>query len=185
MATARTPRERWITAGLNALRDGGVEAVRVELLAKALGVTKGGFYGYFADRQALLDEMLDAWEQDVTTGVIERVEAGGGDARTKLLRVFEVAREGEALLTDIVTDFSVRDWARRDPAVAARLRRVDNRRMNYLRDLFRPLCADDGEVEVRANICLALWVANRFVDVDHPGRSRDDVRALVQHWLVR
>ncbi|MFD5408978.1 helix-turn-helix domain-containing protein [Streptomyces nojiriensis] len=37
---------------MRALAAGGAEAVRVEALAKALGVTKGGFYGYFADRDA-------------------------------------------------------------------------------------------------------------------------------------
>ena len=39
--------------------DGGQGAVRVESLAQALGVTKGGFYWHLADRGALLDEMLD------------------------------------------------------------------------------------------------------------------------------
>jgi hypothetical protein len=29
-----------------------------------------------------------------------------------------------------MTDLAVRDWARRDPAVAERLRRIDNRRMD-------------------------------------------------------
>jgi AcrR family transcriptional regulator len=40
----------------------GPDAVRVEALAQALGVTRGGFYGHFADRNALLGEMLDAWD---------------------------------------------------------------------------------------------------------------------------
>ena len=63
MALAQTPRSRWIDAGLEALADGGPDAVRIEPLARSLGVTKGGFYGYFDDRPALLDEMLDAWER--------------------------------------------------------------------------------------------------------------------------
>ena len=60
MGGLRTPREMWVDAGLRALATGGVDAVRVEALAKTLGVTKGGFYGYFADREALLTEMLEA-----------------------------------------------------------------------------------------------------------------------------
>jgi AcrR family transcriptional regulator len=55
MAIARTPRSRWIEEGLSALASGGPDTVRVESLARTLGVTKGGFYGYFADRGALLD----------------------------------------------------------------------------------------------------------------------------------
>src|SRR5882757_4805070 len=83
-AITRTPRSRWIEEGLRALADGGPDAVRVEALAQALGVTKGGFYGHFADRNALLDEMLDAWERMSTDEVLERVERHGGDVRTRL-----------------------------------------------------------------------------------------------------
>jgi hypothetical protein len=42
-APTRTPRSKWIQAGLRALATGGPNAVRVELLAKDLGVTRGGF----------------------------------------------------------------------------------------------------------------------------------------------
>ena len=61
MAVSRTPRGRWVEEGLRALGDGGLDAVRIEPLAQAIGVTKGGFYWHFADRGALLDEVLDAW----------------------------------------------------------------------------------------------------------------------------
>ena len=54
MALTRTPRTSWIDEGLRALAAGGPEAVRIEPLARALGVTKGGFYWHFADRRALL-----------------------------------------------------------------------------------------------------------------------------------
>src|SRR5918912_4289066 len=113
MAVVRTPRDRWIEEGLQALGAGGPDAVRIEPLARALGVTKGGFYWHFSDRGALLDEMLDGWERESVDEVIERVERGGGDARAKLARLFELAtsREGGQLLR---IDLAVRDWARRD-----------------------------------------------------------------------
>lgn len=57
MATVQTPRSAWIDAALDAMAEGGLGAVRVEALARTLGVTKGGFYWHFTDRQALLDEM--------------------------------------------------------------------------------------------------------------------------------
>src|ERR1700730_6336853 len=85
-AITRTPRSRWIEAGLQALAAGGPDAVRVEALAQALGVTKGGFYGHFADRNALLDEMLATWERMSTDEVLERVERHGGDVRARLRR---------------------------------------------------------------------------------------------------
>lgn len=42
MGATRTPRDKWIEEGLRALAAGGPEAVRIEVLAQALGVSKGG-----------------------------------------------------------------------------------------------------------------------------------------------
>src|SRR3954447_1569384 len=120
----RTPRTTWVQEGLRALADGGPDAVRIEPLARALGVTKGGFYWHFNDRRALLDEMLDTWERVSVDEVIEVVEGGGGDARARLGRLFELATSKPEVLR---IDLAVRDWARRDPKVAKHLRRVDNR----------------------------------------------------------
>ena len=80
MALTRTPRSRWIDQGLRALAAGGPDAVRIESLAEALGVTKGGFYWHFKDRQALLGEMLDTWEKAGTEEVIARVDSQGRPA---------------------------------------------------------------------------------------------------------
>ena len=74
-------------------------------------------------------------------------------------------------------DLAVRDWARRDDAVAARLRRVDNRRMDYLRSLIAELNADPDDVEALALLAFSLLIGNHFVAADHPGRSRRQVTA--------
>lgn len=37
-------RQDWLTAGLQVLAESGIEAVRVESLAKLMNVTKGSFY---------------------------------------------------------------------------------------------------------------------------------------------
>ncbi|HUF50410.1 MAG TPA: TetR family transcriptional regulator, partial [Longimicrobiales bacterium] len=55
-------REEWLAAAAAALTRGGVEAVKVEALARDLAITKGSFYWHFADRPALLASVLDQWE---------------------------------------------------------------------------------------------------------------------------
>lgn len=168
----RTPRSRWIQEGLQALAAGGPDAVRIDPLAKALGVTRGGFYWHFENRDALLEEVLDAWERTSVDEVIERVESGGGSAKATLRRLSALAGSSDALLS---ADLAVRDWARREQPVAERLRRVDNRRMEYLRSLFSALCIDEDEVEARCMIVFSLWIANHFIAADHGARSRADV----------
>ncbi|MGN6871731.1 MAG: TetR/AcrR family transcriptional regulator [Solirubrobacteraceae bacterium] len=180
-APLRTPRTSWVQEGLRALGIGGPDAVRVEKLAEALGVTKGGFYWHFDDRNALLEEMLDTWERLVVDEAIARVDAGRGDPRTKLRRLFA--------LTESVGDmwnieFAIRDWARRDARVAARLRRLDDRRMDYMRQLFASFCADQDEVEVRCTLVMSLFVANKFIAADHAPRSRSDVLRMALERLL-
>src|SRR4051794_36091154 len=160
MALTRTPRSSWIDEGLRALAGGGPDAVRIEALARALGVTKGGFYGYFDGRPALLEEMLDAWERAVIDEVIERVEREGGDARAKLRRLFALAASSRDLLK---IELAIREWARRDRAVAKRLRRIDNRRMQYARSLFAAFCPDEDEVEVRCLVAMSLFIGSALI----------------------
>ncbi|GAA1573534.1 TetR/AcrR family transcriptional regulator [Kribbella sancticallisti] len=174
MGALRTPRERWIEEGLRILAGGGMDAVRIEVLAKALDVTKGGFYGYFADREALLTEMLDAWERESIDEVFRQIEQLGGDVKDQVRLAGRLTFAGDRLLP---IDLAVRDWARRDPEVAERLRRVDNRRMQLLRDAISTLCADPDEVEARCLLAFCLAIANTLLAVDHPHRTRSEVVA--------
>jgi AcrR family transcriptional regulator len=178
---ARTPRSRWIEEGLRALAAGGPDAVRIEPLARSLGVTKGGFYWHFADRGALLAEMLDAWERTAVDDVIERIDRDGGDERSRLHRLFALAASsGRDLLQ---ADLAVRDWARRDPEVARRLRRVDNRRMEYMRSLFAAFCPDEDDVEARCVLAMSLFIGSHFIAADHGSRTRRQALALAMARL--
>jgi AcrR family transcriptional regulator len=174
-APTRTPRRSWIEEGLRTLAVGGPDAVRIEPLARALGVTRGGFYWHFADRPALLEEMLDTWERVSVDEVIERVESEGGDARAKLRRLSALAASSDEPLR---IDLAVRDWARREQTVAERLRRVDNRRMDYMRSLFGSFCPDEDDVEARSMVFYSLWIGNHFIAADHGARRRTDVLRL-------
>lgn len=177
----RTPRSGWIDEGLRALSVGGPDTVRIEQLAKALGVTKGGFYWHFNDRQALLEEMLSTWERRVIDEPIQIVKARGGDEGRKLRRLFALAAFDDDLLA---IEISIREWARRDPAVAERLRRVDNRRMAYMRELFSAFCPDPDDVEVRCTLVMALFISNHFVAVDHPAHTSAEVLNLALARLL-
>ncbi|WP_433303815.1 TetR/AcrR family transcriptional regulator [Actinoplanes sp. CA-030573] len=174
MPERQTSRDRWIEQGLRTLAAGGPDAVRVEVLAKQLGVTKGGFYGSFADREALLTAMLDTWERESTDDVLERVEREGGDPKRKIERAGLLTFSSDRLLP---IDLAIRDWARRDEAVAERLRRVDNRRMALLREMIGTFCADPDEVEARSVLAFCLLIGEHFLAAEHGGRTRAQVLA--------
>lgn len=153
--------------------------MRVEALAVSLGVSKGGFYWHFKDRGTLLEEMLDAWEKAVVEDVIARVESQPADPRAKLQQLFELAPS-----VDFPVELAIRDWARRDGDVAKRVRRVDNRRMEYLRSLFGQLCEDENDVEARSMLAFSLFIGSYFIAAEHSDRSRSQVLQLALDRLL-
>ena len=181
VAKVRTPRGAWVHAALQALAAGGPDAVRIEALAVDLGVSKGGFYWHFADRQALLTEMLDTWEKAGTEDIIARVESEPVGPRARLRRLFELTSAPDGLAVEL----AVRDWSRRDREVAERLRRVDNRRIGYIRSLFGPICADENDVEVRSMLAYTLVIGSYFIAAEHGDKTRSQVLQLAINRLLQ
>lgn len=155
--------------------------MRIEQLARELGVTKGGFYWHFDDRGVLLDEMLDTWERVFVDEIIEKVEAKGGDGKTKLRHLFALGALDAELMQ---IDLAVRGWARRDRQVARRLRRVDNRRMSYMRSLFGDFCADEADTEVRCTLAFSLWLGHHLIASDNGTMSRAETLRLTLQRLL-
>lgn len=179
MATVRTPRAAWIDAALQALATGGPDAVRVESLAVRLGVSKGGFYWHFADRQALLEEMLDSWERGAVEDVIARVEGEVDDPRAKVRELFALASS-----SDFAVELALRDWSRRDDDVAERLRGVDARRMAWLRSLFGQFCEDEDDVQARSFLAYSLGIGSYFITSQPGDRSRSEMLRLAVERLL-
>ena len=138
----RLGRQEWIDAALRVLADQGVEGVRVERLAAALGVTKGSFYWHFKDRSALLEAVLEAWKLRATGDVITLVEQTGGDAALRMRTLGHRVFGADGRL-----DRQIRSWAAHDALAGGALDEIDRRRMDYLRALlveygFAPEVAD-------------------------------------------
>jgi AcrR family transcriptional regulator len=121
-------REAWIEAAAVALAHGGVAAVRVEALARDLGITKGSFYWHFADRGALLEALLEQWEAGASA-VLE--QARQGDTSEERVAAFfrGIVRAGGG-----VTDAEIFAWARRDRSVAERVSAVERARLAFLKE---------------------------------------------------
>lgn len=96
--------------------------------------------------------MLETWEREVAEDVIERIERDGGDARERHGRLFDFVGAGDTAVTGVGVELAIRDWARRDERGVLCLRRADNRRMDYLRELYGAFCPDEGDVEARCLI---------------------------------
>ena len=136
---------QWLSAGLEALRKGGVGAVRVERLAVGVGVTKGSFYHHFRDRNALLEAVLEYWSREMTDAEFERIQTLPGGLAARLLALAEdVLEKGMGRY-----DPPIRAWARHDRKAAAAVAQVDRRRIRALTDLFHESGFNDAGVRAR------------------------------------
>lgn len=145
VAPARLGRRHWIDAALRSLAAQGIEAVRVERLAADLKVTKGSFYWHFANREALLCALLEAWEARATHDIITMVEAGGGDAQARLRALCR-----EVFGSDGRLERQIRAWSAHDPVAGEAQQRVDARRIAYLDELLRGIGFDPEAARARA-----------------------------------
>ncbi|MGV0579347.1 TetR/AcrR family transcriptional regulator [Mycolicibacterium elephantis] len=185
MPVTRTPPEVWIAEAFRALGVGGPEAVRVELLAQKIGVTKGGFYWHFEDREALLTAVLEEWERAGTWDIIERIEAESPstDARARLQTMFRIttAPDGDELTR---AELAIRVWGKRDEDVAERIRRVDRRRMDYLRSLFGQICESPEDVEARSLAASSIMMGSQLMETEHGKYSRAELIKIVLDQML-
>jgi AcrR family transcriptional regulator len=180
---ARRSRQDWIKAALDVLRDDGIERVRVEPLAARLGVTKGSFYWHFVNREALIEAALDAWVERGTEAIIHDVAAAVSEPKAQLRALWQrVLRDTS---DDMRTELAIRELGQRDEAVRDRVRRVDERRMEFLRALFRAMGLRAPEAEARSFLLYSLLIGNHFIDAGHGRMSRANVLARAVDDLLR
>lgn len=132
----RLGRDDWLRAARLALLRRGPEGVRVEPLARDLGVTKGSFYWHFRDRSDLLEALLREWEAE-TSLLSEALRQA--DPRAELPAIVtELNRRNLASERgDSPSDAAIFAWAASDPDVARRANRVEAERMRLFRKLTR------------------------------------------------
>lgn len=172
---ARQPlsREDWIAAARAELIRGGVDAVKVDRLARRMRVTRGSFYWHFTSRADLLRALLESWER-AGIASFERV-LGDRDSRNgpaEFLAFANLWIEETEFVPGY--DTAVRDWARTSREVAAVVRRVDQRRIDVLHRIFMDLGFVEPEALVRARITYFHQIGYYAIDMQEvPGRRRE------------
>lgn len=152
MNIASSPRGRntddlWLAAAYDMLTESGVEAVKVMPLAKRLGLSRTGFYWHFRDRDALLEAMIDRWEEKNTGNLVARCDAYADSITEAMFNLFDCWLDAD--LFDTRLDLAIRNWARNDTALKARLDAADARRIEAVRAMFLRFGYDETEAEVR------------------------------------
>jgi AcrR family transcriptional regulator len=130
----RLTREDWLRAARLALLNKGPAAVRVEPLARELGVTKGSFYWHFAGRKALLEALIAEWEEEETL-ITEAIHRTDRSAAIQALIAEVKQRTLASERGEAPSDAAIFAWGAIDPEIAERTRHGEEQRMQLLREL--------------------------------------------------
>lgn len=143
----RGSREGWLEVGYRALIEGGVDAVKIQPLARQLNLSRTSFYWFFDDREALLNALLDGWEDRTSSPLIA---ATAQYAENEAEAMFNVIGCFLADAFDSRLEFALRSWSLQSPKVAGRVKLADARRLGALCDMLVRWGHDPADADVRA-----------------------------------
>lgn len=185
LAAPRTQLDRsnWIESAIDVLAREGVAGLRVEVLAKRCGVTKGSFYWHFKDRQDLLAAVLEHWREGRIRDIEKITTVSPGHERDQLhfaIEVYGASRNRKGMSIEL----AMRDWARHDPQAAAVVEAVDLYRLECTRKLFVAAGMSDAEAKSRSLLLYACVFGLSLMHYAHFDNHLDDLKQRIADRIV-
>lgn len=150
----------------------GATGLRIDGLARAIGVTKGSFYHHFVDLADYRRALLAHFEERCTTRYIDGSEQLTGLGPTdRLMALADAVLAGEE--THRGLEVQVRSWAAQDDDAHDTLARVDARRLAYLDELAVAILGDaDRAADLATSIYYLLIGSEHAVPAGSPVQLR-------------
>jgi AcrR family transcriptional regulator len=175
--------ERWIELGIDVLAKEGISGLRIEVLAKRCGVTKGSFYWHFKDRQALLAAILERWKEGRIRDIEKTTAVAPGMERDQLhfaIDVYGASRNRKGMAIEL----AVRDWARHDAQAAAVVESVDLYRLDCTRKLFVATGMSDADAKSRSLLLYACVFGLSLMHYTHFDDNLNDLKQRIAERIV-
>lgn len=169
----------WIEAAFDALAEGGIDAVRVDPLARRLGVTRGSFYWHFADRAALHQAMLKQWRERASYQIVNRIERSAEASGERLKRLLALPYSSPRSARGAAIELAIRLWSRRDKQAAKAVRHIDRVRLDYFAKLFMEDGLSRDDARKRAFLFYAALMAEAFIVTDGKTDVRGDLESML------
>jgi AcrR family transcriptional regulator len=184
-AGTRTQLDRidWVENANDVLAREGVSGLRVEVLAKRCGVTKGSFYWHFKDRRDLLGAVLERWKEGRIRDIEKTTSISPGQERAQLhyaIEVYGASRNRRGMAIEL----AIRDWARHDPQAAAVVESVDLYRLECTRRLFVAAGMSDAEAKSRSLLLYACVFGLSLMHYAHFDNHLDDLKQRIAERIV-
>lgn len=127
--TERLTTQDWIDFALTTLAHEGFDALKADVLARKLGVSRGSFYWHFTDLGTFHTRVIEHWRQTTTEGIIADLER----YEPREERLEALVRRGFG--HDGVLEVRMRAWADTNAEAARVLSDIDRRRWEYLEQM--------------------------------------------------
>ena len=173
----------WVDTAIDVLAREGVAGLRVEVLAKRCGVTKGSFYWHFKDRQALLDAVLERWREGRIRDIEKTTAVAPGREREQLhyaIEVYGASRNQKGMSIEL----AIRDWARHDSRSASIVESVDLYRLECTRRLFVASGMSDAEAKSRSLLLYACVFGLSLMHYTHFDDNLNDLKQRIAERIV-
>jgi AcrR family transcriptional regulator len=159
----------WLDQGLKTLAENGVNALKAEPLAKAMGVSRGSFYWHFADIGAFRTAILAYWREVSAERVIAGLEAAAPSEDPLLLLLRRTFSSKPSL------EKAVRSWAVFDAEARSAVQAIDRRRMDYIESRLRTAGRAADIAQARAQILYWAFVGYALSDKPLPKAKQEAI----------
>lgn len=131
MKRPRYKKADWVRLGQSELARLGPEAVKLEAICEAAGLTRGSFYHHFEDHETYLVSLAQNWFETQTIEVAKMVDATASAADQGAMLT------DAALAIDFKLELGMRELARRLPSVKEVVDKADKVRQDVLTDIYK------------------------------------------------
>ncbi len=173
-------RAAWLDAALDTLFETGIEGVKVEILARRLGVTKGSFYWHFRDREDLRTSMVDRWRATQEGYVKSLSSSPTKNPRNKVAELLTFI-----LTKDARHDIAIRAWSRINAYARKELAQIDRLRLAFVESLFQDLGFEGDEARSRAQMVYYFQVGEQTISGQDSGAVRKRISKLRLELLTQ
>lgn len=174
----------WIQAGFRALTRDGHQAIKAEVIARELEVSKGSFYWHFDNVPAFKDAMLEHWIALGTESImVEIADRDTNPSEQLRLLVHTITADINAPYGGLLAESAIRDWARFDSQVAQSVRRIDQLRLKFLATLFRRAGGSASTSRQFANLIYGALIGLEYLSHERLAKLKSDLPALLNLLL--
>lgn len=166
----KSTKDDWLNLAIATLTTEGIDQVKIQVMAKRLGVSRSSFYWFFDSLQALHDQILDYWLRKNTGPIIERAMRPAASIHKAICNVFECWFDNSLFKPDL--DLAVRLWGRHDEKIRAIVDEADRQRVDALTRMFMRYGYPEEEAHTRARVMYYTQIGHFTMQVRESGEGR-------------